>query len=118
MRLAACKLNDVRADSGCLAAQYRHRPAVHEVVTGGHLGNDESRPEGGGETSKRSIGDAGHRREENPVGDRNITYLQYLRAWVVQAGHGLLIGVAAASLRPSGRIVSTNLVQSSFMPTL
>jgi hypothetical protein len=91
---------------------------MHEVVAGGHLGNDESRPEGGGLASKRGIGDAGHRRQENPVGDRNITYFQHFMAWVVQAGHGVLIGVAIASLQPSGHIVSTNLVQSSFMPTL
>jgi hypothetical protein len=91
---------------------------MHEVVAGGHLGNDESRPEGGGKASKRGIGDAGHRREENPVGDRNVTYFQRLMALVVQAGHGVLIGVTAASLQPSALIVSTNLVQSSFMPTL
>jgi hypothetical protein len=91
---------------------------MREIIAGGHLGDDESGPEGGGLASKRGIGDAGHRREQNPVGHRNITDFQHLVAWVVRAGHGILIGVATASLRPSAHIVSTNLVQSSFMPTL
>jgi hypothetical protein len=39
-------------------------------------------------------------------------------AWVVQADHRVLVAVAVASLQPSGDIVSTNLVQSSSMPTL
>jgi hypothetical protein len=118
MGLATGKLNDVGSDAGGLAAQHGHRPAINEVVAGGHFGNDESRSKGGGLASERSIGDAGHRRQENPVGNRNIAYLQHLMASVVQAGHRVLIGVAAASLQPSGHIVSTNLVQSSFMPTL
>jgi hypothetical protein len=91
---------------------------MHEIVAGGHLGDDESRPKGGGKASKGDIGNAGHRRQKNPVGDRNVAYLQRLRAWVVQAGHGVLIGRAAAALLLSAHIVSTNLVQSSFMPTL
>jgi hypothetical protein len=37
MRLATRELNDVRSDAGGLAAQKRHRPAVHEFVAGGHL---------------------------------------------------------------------------------
>ena len=37
MRLAARELNDVRSDTGCLAAQPRHRPAVYEFVAGRHL---------------------------------------------------------------------------------
>jgi hypothetical protein len=37
MRLATGELNDVGADAGCLAAQKRHRPAVHEFIAGGHL---------------------------------------------------------------------------------
>jgi hypothetical protein len=118
MGLAARKLNDVWPYPSRLAAQPGHRSAMYEIIAGGHLGDHESGPEGGGKASKGGIGDAGHRREENSVGDRNIAYLQQLKAWVVQAGHGVLIIVAAASSQPSGHIVSTNLVQSSFMPTL
>jgi hypothetical protein len=91
---------------------------MHQIIAGGHLGDDESGPEGCGKTSKGSVGDAGHRRQKDPVGDRNLAYFQRLMAWAVQAGHGVLIVVAAASSQPSGHIVSTNLVQSSFMPTL
>jgi len=49
---------------------------MYEIVARGHLGDHESSPEGGGKASKGGIGDAGHGREENPIGDRNITYLQ------------------------------------------
>ena len=80
MRLATRELDDMRADAGCLAAQKRHRPAVHEFVAGGHLGDDQSGAEGGGKPSKGGIGDAGHRRQENPVGDSNLAYFQRLRA--------------------------------------
>ncbi len=80
MRLATRELNDVRSDAGCLAAQKRHRPAVHEFVAGGHLRDDQSSAEGGGKASKGSISDAGHRRQENPVGDSNLAYFQRLSA--------------------------------------
>ena len=91
---------------------------MHEIVAGGHLGDHESRPEGGRQASKGGVGDAGHRRQKDPVGDRNLSYFQWLREWALQAGHGILVVVAVASLRPFAPIVSTNLVQSSFMPTL
>jgi len=78
-RLAPGKLNDVRPDPGRLAAQPGHRSAMHQFVTGGHLGNHESGPKGSGEASKGGIGDAGHRREKNPVGDSNVTYFQWLK---------------------------------------
>jgi hypothetical protein len=80
MCLATRKLNDVRTDAGCLAAQKRHWPTVHEFIAGGHFRDDESSAEAGGKASKRSIGDAGHRRQENPVGDSNLAYFQRLRA--------------------------------------
>jgi hypothetical protein len=76
MGLAPRKLNDVGSDPGRLAAQPGHRPAMHEIVAGGHLGNHQSSPKGGSKASKGGVGDARHRREENPVGDRNIAYLQ------------------------------------------
>ena len=40
--LAARELNDMRTYSGRLASQPRHRPAIDEIVAGGHFGNDES----------------------------------------------------------------------------
>ena len=40
--LAARELNDMRAYSGRLASQPRHRPAIDEIIAGRHLGNDES----------------------------------------------------------------------------
>jgi hypothetical protein len=70
----------MRTDAGSLTAQKRHRPAVHELVAGGHLRDDQSGAEGGGKTSKGSIGDAGHRRQKDPVGDSNLAYFQQLRA--------------------------------------
>jgi len=42
---------------------------MREIIARRHLGDDESGPKGGSKTSKRGVGDAGHRREENPVGD-------------------------------------------------
>ena len=80
VRLAARELHDMRADAGGLAAQKRHRPAVHELVAGDHLRDDQSGAESGGKPSKGRIGDAGHRRQKNPVGDSNIAYFQRLRA--------------------------------------
>ena len=78
MGLAAGELNDMRADAGRLAAQPRHRTSLSEVIAGGHLGDDESRAKGCGQTPKRGIGDARHRREKYPVGDFNIAYFQWL----------------------------------------
>ena len=80
VRLAAGELHDMRADAGRLAAQPRHRPAVDEIVAGGHFGDDEAGAEARGQTSKRRIGDPRHRREKDPVGDRNIAYFQWLKA--------------------------------------
>ena len=53
---------------------------MNEVIAGGHLGNDESGAERRGQASKGGIGDAGHRREKDPVGDLNIAYFQRLSA--------------------------------------
>jgi hypothetical protein len=47
-----------------------------EILTGGHLRHHQARAERCGEASKGGIGDAGHRREKNPVGDGNIAYFQ------------------------------------------
>jgi hypothetical protein len=77
--LAACELNDVRTYSGGLAAQPRHRTTIDEIIAGGHFGNNQAGTECRRQASKRRIGDARHRRQENPVGDLNITYFQRLR---------------------------------------
>jgi hypothetical protein len=91
---------------------------MDEIVAGGHFGNDQPGAEGRGQASEGCIGDARHRREKDSVGDLNIAYFQRLKTWIFRAGHGFLVFLADASSRPPGRILSTNLVQSSFMPTL
>ena len=78
VRLAAGKLNDMRADARGLAAQQRHRAAVDEIVAGGHFGDDETRAKCSGQTPERRVGDARHRRKHDPVGDRDVTNLQWL----------------------------------------
>src|SRR4051794_35218076 len=116
--LAAGELHDMRPDAGGLATQPGHRPAVYEIVASGHLGHHQPGAEPRRQTSKRGIRDAGHRREKNPVGELNTAYFQRFTAFAFQAGHGLLAPLAAASMRPPGYILRTNLVQSSFLPTL
>ncbi len=116
--LAAGELHDMGANAGCLTTKPGHRLAVYEVIAGGHLGYNEPGAKARGQTPERGVGDAGHRREENPVGELNVAYFQRLRALAIQAGHGSLVSLAAAPLRHPMHILSTNLVQSSFMPTL
>src|SRR5689334_2399535 len=118
VRFAAGELDHMRADAGGFAAQPGHRPAVYEVIAGGHLGDDEAGTQMGRESPERSVGNAGHRREENPVGELNVTYFQWLMACAVRAGHGVLASLAGAPLHRPMPILSTNLVQSSSMPTL
>ena len=72
----------------------------------------------GREPTEGSVGNAGHRRQKNPVSELNIGYFQWFRACAVLAGHGVLVSLAGAPLRPPLPILSTNLVQSRFMPTL
>ncbi len=78
--LAARELNDMRTYSGRLASQPRHRAAIDEIIAGGHFGDDESGAKRSRQTPKRRVGNAGHRREKDPVGDLNIAYFQWLRA--------------------------------------
>ena len=118
VRLAAGKLDHMWADAGRFAAQLGHRLAIHEVIAGGHLGDDKASSKAGRESAKGSVGDAGHRRKENPIGELNAAYFQWLRACAVRAGHGFLISLTGAPLHQPLPILSTNLVQSSFMPTL
>ena len=72
----------------------------------------------GGESPERRIGDAGHGREENPIGDGNITYLQGVTSGTLHAGHSRLIVLSATPLRLTRPILRTILVQSRFMPTV
>gem|GEM_PF-1864756 len=69
----------MRTYSGRLASQPRHWATIDEVIAGGHFGNHESGAKCGGQTSKRCIGDARHWRENDPIGDPNIAYFQWLR---------------------------------------
>ena len=101
------------AKGGLVALDYEARAADY-----GHLGYNESCAKARGQTPERCVGNAGHRREENPVGELNVAYFQRLRALAFQAGHGYLVSLAAAPLRHPMHILSTNLVQSSFIPTL
>src|SRR6476646_8240344 len=116
--LATRELNHMRTYSGRLASQPRHRTTIDQVLAGGHLGNDEPGAERCGQTSKRRISNPRHRREKDPVDDFNAAYFQWVGAGTLRAGHGLLVFLADASSRLPGVILSTNLVQSSFMPTL
>jgi hypothetical protein len=118
MRLTARELNDMRPDAGRFAAQLRNRTAADEIIARGHFGHHEARPESCRDPSKGSIGDAGHRRQENPVGDRNVAYFQRLMPQIVRTGHENPVPLASASLRPPGALLRTILGQSSFMPTL
>jgi hypothetical protein len=76
----ARELNHMRTYSGRLTSQPRHRATMDEVIAGGHLRNDQSGAERRSQASKGGIGDAGHRREKDPIGDLNIAYFQRLRA--------------------------------------
>src|SRR3974377_1799748 len=78
-RLATRKLYDVWPYSRRFAAQPGNRPSLGEIVAGSHLGDHKSRAQTFGQTSKRRIGHARHRREKNSVGESNIAYFQRLR---------------------------------------
>ena len=75
VRFAAGELNDVGPYSGRLAAQTRHRPAINQIIAGGHLGNDQTRAKRSRQPSKRRVGNPRHRRQQNPVGDLDIANL-------------------------------------------
>jgi hypothetical protein len=49
---------------------------LRQIVACGHFGDHESGAKLCGQPSKRCIGDAGHRREKDPVGELNIAYFQ------------------------------------------
>jgi hypothetical protein len=70
----------MRTYSGRLASQKRHGTTADKVIAGGHFGNDKPGAEGRGQASERYIGNAGHGRQKDPVGDLNIAYFQRLRA--------------------------------------
>src|SRR5262245_16967781 len=118
VRFAAGQLHDMRANAGRLAAQPGHRLAVDEIIAGRPFGNNEARAQMGREPTEGSIGNAGHGRQKNSVGELNIAYFQWFGACAIRAGHGVLVSLADTSLHPPLPILSTNLVQSSFMPTL
>ena len=106
------------ANSGGLSTQPRHWSTSGELVAGGHLGDHQPRPKRRGQTSERCVGNAGHWREKDPIGDPNATYFQRLRASIGRAGHGLLVFLAGAASHLRIFILRTILVQSSCMPTL
>ena len=72
----------------------------------------------GGKPAKRCVGDAGHWRQEDPVGDLNVTYFQWLTPWAIRTGHANPVYKANASSRLPCTLLRTILGQSSFMPTL
>jgi hypothetical protein len=77
---AARELNDMRAYSGPLASQPRHRATVDKIAAGGHFRDHESGAQSRGQSPKRRVGNPRHRREQDPIGDLNITYFQWLKA--------------------------------------
>ena len=52
---------------------------LDQILAGGHFGDDKSGAECRGQTPERGVGNARHRRQKDPVGDRNIAYFQRLR---------------------------------------
>ena len=56
----------------------------------------------GRESPERSVGNAGHRRQENPVGELNIAYFQWLMACAIRAGHVVLIISGRRAIAPAG----------------
>jgi hypothetical protein len=80
MGLAAGELNDVRPDTGRFASQLRHRSSVDEIVAGGHLGDHETGAEMSRQAPERRIGHAGHRSQNDPIGDLDIAYFQRLKS--------------------------------------
>src|SRR5277367_6612849 len=72
---------------------------MREIVACCHFRDHESGAKLCGQPPERCIGDARHRREKNPVGERNIAYFQWLRAERFRAGHGCLMVLTCASLR-------------------
>ena len=117
-RLAARQLDHMRTDAGGFAAQPGNGASLDQIVAGGHLGNHESRTEGRGEPTKRSVSDAGHRREEDRIGEVNIADFQWLSSRNGRTGHRVLLVWADASSHWPMLILRTNLVQPSRMPTL
>jgi hypothetical protein len=89
----------MRTYAGCLASQPRHWAAVHEIIAGGHFGDDEPGTKPRGQPSEWCIGDAGHWREKNPVGDCNIAYFQWLKGRRFRTGHKFLVLLTGASSR-------------------
>ena len=67
--LAARQLHDMGAAAGGLRAQQRHWPAAHQIVAGRHLGNHQTGAEPLDLPPERDVGDPGHRRQHDPVGD-------------------------------------------------
>ena len=104
-------------DAGSLTTELGHWLAVDQVVARGHLGHHEPGPEFRNLTSKGCIRNARHRRQKNPVRDLNTTYYQWVRTQRVEAAHGFLVCFTGAVTRWNP-FLRTNLVQSSFMPTL
>ena len=76
---AAAETVDVRPDNGRFASQLRHQSSVDEIVAGGHLGDHETSAEMSRQAPKRRIGHAGHRSQQDPIGDLDIAYFQWLK---------------------------------------
>jgi len=80
--LAACKLDDHAGLCRWLRiATATFGRTVDEIIAGGHLGNDEARPQvprSDVETGRPVTPDIGG--QESPVSDPNIAYCQWLKA--------------------------------------
>ena len=71
VRLAPGELDDVRPVARALGAHGRFGRACGKLVAGHHLGDHQAGAEFGRQRAERPIGDARHRREEDPVGDHD-----------------------------------------------
>src|ERR1700752_2248780 len=99
MRFAASELDHMGTYAGRLAAQPGHRLAVDEIIAGGYFGNEGPRAQMAREPTEGSIGNAGHGRQKNSVGELNIAYFQWFGACAIRAGHGVLVSLADTPLR-------------------
>ena len=115
-RFAAGELNDVRADTGGLTAQDRHRAASGKVIAGGHFRDDKPGSQLSGDTAERRIGHARHRCQKDAICDFNIANGQRCLTFRSHTDHcNSRFSPNPASLRRMHSLISEHI---EAMPTL
>ena len=90
MGLAAGELHDVDGDALPFAAHARFALALDECSARGHFRNHQTRAVALGEPAERSVGDAGHRRQNHAVRHRHGPDLQKISRILLDfAPHGM-----------------------------